>query len=252
MEPVVNVAKESFVRTGGGVQTCNAWRAMRLNVPVPDRPGRMPGACSELIYPTQPFLDQQVSIPLTWREKGYLALRDYTDPANILTIVGISAINIAADPNTAFGPGFSGFAKLTGTSLLQSATGEFFGVFAAPSIMHQDPRYYRMPHEPMKKRLVHAIASSYISRSDTGRRIPNYGTLLAYPAIAETSNFYVPGIETDAKETGRRILTGLAIDPTNNLLNEFVPDLAKHVHIRIIFLQNVLNNIALTNGTGSL
>jgi hypothetical protein len=78
--------------------------------------------------------------------------------------------------------------------------------------------------------------------------MPNYATLLTYPIGAELSNLYVPGIHPDAPSTVTRILTGYALDPANNLLTEFLPDVASRVHVRIIFVQRILNNIASTNG----
>jgi hypothetical protein len=94
--------------------------------------------------------------------------------------------------------------------------------------------------------VLYSITRSYISRHDDGHAIPNYGTLAAYPIVAELSNLYVPGIQSDGASTAQRILTGLALDPVNNLVNEFLPDLASHVHVRIIFAQQILNNIAAT------
>ena len=244
MSDVVVIGEASLKAQGKGNGTCNAWRAMGIiYVDFNKIDDRRP-ACSELVYPYQRFLNTNLTIPLNWKQKGYLALHYTTDPGNLGTIAGISAINIAADPDTAYGPGMKGFGKLAGVSLLQDATGEFFGTFAVPSIMHQDPRYYRMPDKPIGKRIIYSVTRSYISRSDTGKTIPNYGTLFAYPAVAELSNLYVPGIQSDGASTAERILTGLALDPVNNLVNEFLPDVAKHVHIRIIFVQQILNNIA--------
>ena len=65
---------------------------------------------------------------------------------------------------------------------------------------------------------------------------------------AELGNLYVPGIHTDGPSTVTRILTSYALDPANNLLTEFLPDVASRVHVRIIFVQRILNNIASSNG----
>ena len=46
--------------------------------------------------------------------------------------------------------------------------------------------------------------------------------------------------DNDASSTVTRIFTGYALDPVNNLLNEFLPDVASHVHVRIIFVQRIL------------
>ena len=68
----------------------------------------------------------------------------------------------------------------------------------------------------------------------------------AEPFVAEIGNLYVPGIESDGESTTKRILTGYALDPVNNLVNEFLPDVAKRIHVRIIFVQQILNNIAVS------
>jgi hypothetical protein len=245
---VVVVGEAAVKATGKSRTSCNAKDAIGFIYVDPKRAGEVPQPCSQLVYPFQRFLSTNVTIPLTWQQKGYLALHDVTDPGNLATIVGISALTTAIDPHSDYGPGLKGFGKNAGVSLLQDATFEFFGTFAVPSIMHQDPRYFRMPDQPFKKRLIYSISRTVISRNDDGSPMPNYGTLLAYPINAEISNLYVPGIQSDAASTTKRILTGYALDPINNLLAEFLPDVAKHLRVRVVFLQRILNNIASSSG----
>ena len=241
---VVAIAEASFKEDNDGAKDCNAFRAMKVIYVDPNRYDVVRKPCSELIYPYQRFLSSQVVIPLTWQQKGYLALHDLTDPANFGTILGISAITIGADSHSAYGPGLKGFGKIVGVSLSQDATGQFFGAFAIPSLVHQDPRYLRMPHAKLSKRIVYSVSRTFIGRHDDGSAMPNYSTLLNYPIGAVIANQYVPGIASDASSTMVRIATGIATDPANNLLNEFLPDVASHVHVRIIFVQRILNNIA--------
>jgi hypothetical protein len=250
-EDVVSVGEQSLLDRGKKQAHCNLLRAVGPIYFDPNKVDQPRPSCSELVYPYQRFLDTNMPVPLNWKQKGYLAAHFTTDPSSLGTIVGISAISIALDPHTAYGPGLKGFGKLAGISVLQNATAEFFGTFAVPALVHQDPRYYRMPNKPFGKRILYSISRSYISRSDEGKTIPNYGVLAAYPIIGELSNLYVPGLETDGPSTAERVLTGLALDPVNNLVNEFLPDVAKRVHIRIIFVQQIFNNIALT-GSGSM
>jgi hypothetical protein len=246
-ESVVAVAEASFKATGAGAHPCGVFRAMKVIYVDPNRYDQVRKPCSELIYPYQRFLTTNIVIPLTWQQKGYLALHDLTDPANFGTILGISAITIGADSHSAYGPGLKGFGKIVGVSLLQDATGQFFGAFAIPVIAHQDPRYFRMPRARLTKRILYSISRTAISRGDDGRSMLNYATLLNYPIGAELANFYVPGIHTDAASTATRIFTGYALDPINNLLSEFLPDVASRVHVRVIFVQRILNNVASGN-----
>lgn len=246
---VVALGEASLKASGKALQTCGAKQAIGAIYINPTRVDEQREPCSELVYPYQRFLNTDIAIPLTRRQKGYLAVHDVTDPFNLATIAGISGVNIALDSHTAYGPGLKGFGKIAGVSLLQDTTGEFFGTFLIPSITHQDPRYYRMPNATVPKRLLYAVSRTFVARSDDGRSMPNYGTLLTYPISAEISNLYVPGIQTNGRSTAKRIATGLAIDPVNNLITEFLPDVAKRVHIRIIFVQQILNNIASNQGS---
>lgn len=247
-ENVVALGEASLKASGKIGNTCNAWRAMRIIHIAPDKTNEPPPPCAELVYPYQRFLDSKMIVPLNWKQKGYLALHFATDPAGVGTIAGISAINIGIDSHTAYGPGMKGYGKLVGVSLLQNTTGEFFGTFAIPSLMHQDPRYFRQPDKPVGKRILYSISHTFVARSDSGKTIPNYGTLATYPIATGLANLYVPGIHNDAESTTERILTGLALDPVNNLVNEFLPDVASRIHVRVIFVQQILNNIAAAPG----
>lgn len=193
--------------------------------------------------PIAPFVTSIHVEPLTSEQKGTLAIRDFLDPFNFITIVGYSAIATAADPDSAYGPGFKGFAKLTGYGLLQDAQGEFLQTYAIASLAHQDPRYHRMPTASVKRRLWHAIEHTYVSQHDDGTRMPNYATLGTYAISAELSNLYVPGVETDGPSTAKRIGIGIASDPANAIVAEFLPDVAKRVHIKIVFVQQILNQV---------
>lgn len=217
--------------------------------PCANRP-LVPGASPPLQGPP-PFCEKNPIQPivtlrakeLTSDEKGVLALRNFVDPFNLLTIAGYSAIVIASNSHSPYGSGFAGFGRLTGYGLAQDAQGEFLQTYAIPSLVHEDPRYHRMPGRPFKYRLGHAIAHTFVARHDDGSNMPNYATLLTYPITAELSNLYIPGVQTDAASSGRRVAIGLATDPAGSIVAEFLPDVARRVHIHIVFVQEILNQM---------
>lgn len=114
--------------------------------------------------------------------------------------------------------------------------------------MHEDPRYHRLPGAPFRQRVVHALAHTYVSQHDDGTRMINFATLINYPVSAELANLYVPGIQDNAPDTARRIAIGIASDPAGTLVAEFLPDVARHIHVHIIFVQEILNKVV-TGGT---
>jgi hypothetical protein len=195
------------------------------------------------INPFRRFLDQTTPVPLTVRQKGYLAIHNFKDPGNLVTVVGTAGFTIGVNSHTAYGPGWAGFGRNVGYSFSQEATGEFFGTFLIPSVMREDPHYHREPHASFPHRLLHAVGRTVIAQHDDGSLMPNYAVLLTYPIGAEISNLYVPGVNGNGPSTVKRIATGLATDPVNNLITEFLPDIAKHINIRVVFVQRVLNMV---------
>jgi hypothetical protein len=210
----------------------------------PQQPGAPPVPCT-MEHPLRIVVDYEVRQPLTPGEKAYLAIRDFSQPFNLLVIATEAGIGVGANSHSAYGPGMKGFGRLFGYQLLQDAQGEFFGTYAIPSLVHQDPRYRRMQHASVKRRIVHALAHTLIAQRDDGTSMPNYATLLTYPISAELSNLYVPGIQGNGPDTARRIAIGLATDPASNLVAEFLPDFARRIHVRSVFIQQIVNNVAL-------
>ena len=194
--------------------------------------------------PYQRFLNTPAPLALTSRQKGLLAIHDVVDPANLFTIAANAGFTIGIDPHTAYGPGLEGFGRNIGYTLVQDATGEFLSTFAIDSLLHQDPHYHRSPRATIPRRFLHAVAHTVISQHDDGTPMPNYSTLLTYPISAEIANLYVPGVHGNGPSTVARIVTGLATDPVDNIITEFLPDFAKRVHIRIVFVQQIINNVS--------
>lgn len=201
--------------------------------------------------PLQFIVDTGHVTPLTVKQKGLLATRDVTDPFNLMTIGFFSAISIAADAHTVYGPGFAGWGRESGYSLAEDMQSEFTGTFVIPSLTHEDPRYHRMPQASIARRIKHALIHTLVSQHDDGSLMPNYATLINYPLSAEISNLYVPNVGTNVVSTTRRILAGYATDPIGPLVAEFLPDFAKRVHIHVIFAQQILNHMAPGAGEGS-
>ncbi len=194
------------------------------------------------------FLDGPREKTLTSKDKAWLAARNVADPFNIITILGEAAISVGADSHSAYGPGMSGFGKYVGVSFSQDMTGEFVGTFLISSIARQDPRYHRMPHASIPRRAGHAILQVVWTQGDDGKPMPNYANLVGYAIDDEISNLYVPGRQTDASATAARYLTGLAFSPIDNFITEFLPDVASHIHVEVVIVQRIINQVARTEG----
>jgi hypothetical protein len=195
------------------------------------------------------FLNGPQVKPMTPREKGWLAVRNVIDPFNGITILGSSAIAVGSNAHSPYGPGMMGFEKYVGTSYAQDMTGEFIGTFLIPSIMRQDPHYHRMPNATMKRRIAHALYQVTWTQGDNGKGMPNYADLVGFPIEDEIANLYVPGRQTDLPASATRYATAMATAPIDNFVSEFLPDVARHIHVQIVVIQRIINQVAKTDTT---
>jgi hypothetical protein len=181
-------------------------------------------------------------------DKLRIASSNVVDPFNLLTIGVSSAITIGSDSHTGYGPGMKGWAKNAGTLLTEDMTGAFFITFLIPSIVKQDPRYYRMPKASIPRRIANAIVQPVWTRSDSGKHMPNLAMLIGVPATITLANVYVPGREQGVGPTAASSAIAIASSPIDNFVTEFLPDVAKVVKIRIVIIQRLVNHIAATGG----
>lgn len=187
--------------------------------------------------------------PLTPLEKAHLAARNLIDPFNLLTIFGEAGIAVAANSHSVYGPGFYGWAKYSGVSFTEDMTGEFFGTFLIPSIAHQDPHYHRLPRASIPRRALHCITQIGWTQGDNGKGMINYADLVGFAFDDAAGDLYVPGQQTNFRASAERYGIGLAIAPTDNLITEFLPDIARHIHVRVVLVQRIINQVAKTSDT---
>jgi hypothetical protein len=184
--------------------------------------------------------------PMTPREKGWLALRNVTDPFNAVTILGDAGIAVSYNAHSQYGPGMAGFGRYVGVSYSQDMTGELFGTFLIPTIVHQDPHYHRMPDASIPRRAAHAILQVVWTQGDNGKGMVNYADLVGFAIDDELGNLYVPGQQTNLPASGARYSIGLASAPIENFITEFMPDVARRIHIRVVVIQRIVNQVART------
>ena len=177
-------------------------------------------------------------------QKLRLAMNNLINPFNLGTIVGEAGYSIATNAHTPYGPGFAGWGKLSGTNFTQDMTGEFFGTFLIPSITHTDPHYHRRPDLSFPRRVLHCITQTYWQRGDNGSSNFNYSQIVAPTIDISISNLYVPGLQTHFSADAERYGVGLATAPIDNFITEFVPSIASKIHTHVVFMQRVINHVA--------
>jgi len=173
--------------------------------------------------------EDDVNAPaLTSSEKLHLFTKTVKDPYNLIMPAVNAVILQAAGASTGYGSGAGGFGKRYAASIVDSVSGNFFRLYAFPSLLHEDPRYFRAGRdERFRKRLRHVFGATLETRKDDGTFRFNWSKLLASTASSGLSNAYYPAENRGTKLTLSRIGLSYLGEIGYNALKEFWPDISR-------------------------
>jgi hypothetical protein len=161
--------------------------------------------------------------PLTSKQKFSLAARGTFDPVAMIGVAFGAGIEQANNSFAGYGQGASGYAKRYAAKFVDGRSSDLLTHAVFPTLLHQDPRYYYQGSGSFKSRLMHAVGSAFVTRSDSGRSEPNYSYFLGDACSAALSNLYYPQANRGASLVFNRAAVGLAGRVGGNLLREFLP-----------------------------
>ncbi len=172
--------------------------------------------------------------PLTPGQKFHLFFKSAVDPAQFGIVALDAGIEQAQGEYPSYRGGFKGYSRRYGASYADDFDGNLFGNAILPSLLHQDPRYFRLGHGKFSHRLGYSLASTVRCKGDDGHwqfSISNIGGNLIGGAI---SNAYYPQEDRGFGLTMERGFTVTAEGAIGSLVVEFYPDaiayLKRHRH----------------------
>jgi hypothetical protein len=176
--------------------------------------------------------DSAVLPQLTPRGKFAIAWGDATDPAIFFQTAFLAGIGQATNGNPSFGQGIEGYAKRFGTTYGDFAIENMMTEGVFPTLLHQDPRYFRRREGTGRSRLGYAMSRLFITRTGSGRNQFNYSEIVGSATSLAISNAYYP----DGRGVGKNITrygVQLGFDSASNVLKEFWPDLKRKLPRRL-------------------
>jgi hypothetical protein len=167
-------------------------------------------------------------VPLTVGQKWKIATKDTFDyPSYVLAGVfaGISQLN---NSNPAFGQGAEGYAKRYAAGIADQDMGNFMTEAIFPTLLREDPRYFRKVTGSVKSRLLWAIERVVITKTDSGRSEFNFSEWLGNGTVAAIGNAYYPN-ERGFGSTVQRTLSQVGTDTISDVIKEFWPDIKRYL-----------------------
>jgi hypothetical protein len=181
------------------------------------------------IVPNFMAVNNGKALPITPGQKFQLFFKGAFDSYQFV-LAGLDAgISQAEGTNYGYRGGIGGFARRYGANFGDNFDGNFWGNAVLPSLLHQDPRYFRMGHGTVMHRTLYSISTTFRTRGDNGNWQPAYSNLMGNLIGAAISNVYYPNYRNDEQGLYPTLRRGLSVTyqgTIGGLLEEFYPDIS--------------------------
>jgi hypothetical protein len=180
-------------------------------------------------YRTSPSLTPYQ--PITVREKFRIATEDSFDRGTVVLAAAFAGEAQLTNANRSFGQGAAGYGRYFGTSYADFVIGNYMTEAIYPTILHQDPRYFRRGTGSTWSRLGYAMSQIFLTHADSGRMQFNYSEILGNSTAVAISNAYYQD-NRDATSALTKLGTQVGVDMAANIMKEFSSDLNQKVFHR--------------------
>ncbi len=197
------------------------------HTPLPGEPGSGQDKRIFGVLPNYRTADGTIPFrPITTKQKFTIATKDTFDYPSYVLAAAFAGISQLENSNSEFGQGVEGYAKRYGSAVADQDIGNFMTEAIFPSLLHEDPRYFRKVNGSVKGRLVYAVERVVVTRTDSGGSRFNFSEWLGNGTVASIGNIYYSG-ERGFGYTMQRMCTQVGTDAISDVLKEFWPDIKK-------------------------
>jgi len=178
-------------------------------------------------YRTSPSLSTYE--PLTAAEKFKVASQDAFDRGTFILAGLFAGEGQLTNENRAFGQGGAGFGRYYGAAYGDLLIGDYMTEAVFPTLLHQDPRYFRRGEGSTRSRLAYAVGQIFWTHRDSGGTQFNYSEVFGNSAAVAISTAYYRN-NRDAGDAVSKLGMQLGVDMAANVLKEFWPDVLRKFH----------------------
>ena len=167
--------------------------------------------------------------PLTSADKFRLASKDAFGPGTYAGAALSGGIGQWKNSNRSFGQGAAGYSRYFSAALADSVIRTYMTEGVFPSILHQDPRYFRRGTGGAWSRLRYAMGQVFWTHGDSGKTEFNFSELIGNSTAVAISNIYYADRRT-ASNGVSHLAINLSADMGGNIFKEFWPDFQRKLN----------------------
>jgi hypothetical protein len=169
--------------------------------------------------------------PLTVEQKFKIASQDSFDRGTFILAAAFAGEAQLTNSNRSFGQGAAGYARYLGTAYADFVIGDFMTEAIYPSLLHQDPRYFRRGTGSASSRVGYAIEQLFWTHTDSGGTQFNFSEVAGNSTAVAISNAYYQD-NRDFTDAVVKLGSQLGVDMASNILKEFSPDIYRKLSRR--------------------
>jgi len=167
--------------------------------------------------------------PPTPREAFKIATRNSFDYSAFIFVGLTSLLAEGSNAHPQLGKGIDGFGKYYWRGFLDKTDGNYMVIFALPTVLHEDERFYALGKGGILKRGVYAASRILITPDYHGHNTFNASEVFGRAAAQGISNAYYPSTDRTIGSVAVRYGWAMGRDALTNTFREFWPDIATHV-----------------------
>jgi hypothetical protein len=167
--------------------------------------------------------------PPTPKQAFVIATRNSFDYSSFVFVGITSLLAETSDAHPALGEGIAGYGRYYWRGFLDKTDGNYLVIFALPTLLHQDERYYAKGEGPFLKRGVYAATRILITPDYHGKNTFNASEVFGRAMAQGISTTYYPKADRTAGALAVRFGWAMGRDALTNVFREYWPDIATHV-----------------------
>ena len=158
-----------------------------------------------------------------------IATRNSFDYSAFVFIGITSAMAESSKAHPQLGEGLAGYGRYYWRGFLDKTDGNYLVVFALPTILHEDERYYAKGEGSIWKRGIYAASRILITPDYHGRNTFNGAEVFGRAIAQGVSVSYYPTQDRTLGALSEKYAYALGRDALTNMFREFWPDIASHL-----------------------
>lgn len=163
------------------------------------------------------------------KQSFVMATENSFDYSSFIFVGATSLLAEADEAHPSLGKGVGGYWAYSWRGFLDKTDGNYMVMWAFPTLLHEDERYFAMGEGSVGRRALYAASSVAIARNYDGGKTVNLSEILGRGASQAVSITYYPSSADTAGAIAQKYAYAVGRDALTNTFREFWPDISRHV-----------------------